>query len=121
MLREERLLKNIQLWRFAASVPFPVSNIKRIEDGLTEPRIGIAMRMLAALDVDAGSFMKNLALSQNWTNYAIPDGASGSLDMFSAKDLAVQGDTLRCFSKVLFGELFRRLRLACGITQAVVA
>lgn len=76
MLRKERDNRGIALWKFAASVPFPASNIQRIEVGITEPRIGIAMKMLAALDVDGGAFMQTLAEAQDWPKHEISgDGA----------------------------------------------
>lgn len=121
MLRQERLKRGLKLWKFAAMVPFPLSNIQRIEAGDTEPRIDVAMRMLAALNVKAGHFMRALAAQQDWTAHERPDESILKMmpelaaDLLQEKRLEIQS------SKTLFGLYLRKVRLACELTQAALA
>lgn len=121
MLRKEREEKGIPLWKFAASIPFPVANIHKIEAGRTEPRIGIAMKMLATLDADVGSFMQTLAEAQDWQRYPVPDGFSGEMLAVAAEKISSEQDTVAIASKTIFGAYFRLVRLACGLKQAQIA
>lgn len=121
MLRKERDNRGIPLWKFAASVPFPASNMQRIEVGITEPRIGVAMKMLAALYVNAGAFMQTLAEAQDWQKHEISgDGAVEKIEIVAQNMLTEEG-LLTHNPKAMFGLFFRRVRVACNITQAVIA
>lgn len=121
MLRKEREKRGIPLWKLAASVPFPASNLQRIETGITDPRIGIAMKMLTALDVDTGNFMQTLAEAQEWERCPIPDGFTAEMLAVAAEKISSEQDTVAIASKTIFGAYFRLVRLACGLKQAQIA
>lgn len=121
MLREERKRKNIPLWKLAASLPFPVSNLQRIEAGVTEPRIGLAMKTLVALNVDAGSFMQSLAELQSWQKYDAQAGIARGKIVTIAQNMLSEGDSVHPDSNALFGLFFRRVRVACNLTQTIIA
>ena len=65
-LREARLALEIPLWKFATAIPHHQGNIQRIERGIREPRIDLAMRCLLALKklkgLEIGTFMSSLAI-----------------------------------------------------------
>lgn len=121
MLRKEREEKGIPLWKFAASVPFPASNLQRIETGITEPRIGTAMKMLVTLDMDAGNFMQTLAEAQGWEKYPVPDGFAPEILDSIAEKVRSEQDAVAIAAKTIFGAYFRLVRLACGLKQAQIA
>lgn len=120
-LREERKRRNIPLWKFAATVPYPVSNVQRIETGVTEPRIGIAMKMLAALDVDVGAFMQTLAEAQDWQQYDSPNGYAGDKLASIVENMMTEDGILTHDPKLIYVLFFRRVRVSCKLTQAVIA
>lgn len=121
MLREERLKRQFPLWKFAARVPYPVSNITKIEKGLTEPRIGIALKMLVALGVDAGKFMQALAESQDWGEYETPEGIVGLQMGVTDGKCQSEEPPLEGGIKESYGAFLRQARLCARLTQVEVA
>lgn len=121
LIRLERLKRGMKLWKFAAAVPFPLSNIQRIESGNTEPRIGVAMNMLAALNVKAGPFMEALAKAQNWPFYGLDDSSLTSKLPELAEELLWERRNTIQSPKTEFGLFFKKVRLASGLTQTILA
>ena len=121
ILRKEREKKGIPLWKLAASVPFPASNLQRIETGITEPRICTAMKILATLGGDAGSFMQTLAESQSWDIYQAPERFSAEILAVILEELCAEGSVLDVCPKGLFGIYFRRVRVILELSQSAIA
>lgn len=120
-IREERERKNIRLWKFAASVPFPQSNIQRIETGRVEPRVGLAVRMVHALGLNAGEFMKALIETQGWGASPNPAGVAHPSQtdnklLIAENSLAILGSPAE-----IFGWLIKAARLSQDLTQTKVA
>ena len=65
LLREHRKAKGLSLWKFSVAIPYRQANIQRIERGLVEPRVRLAMRLLTVLEVDVGAFMDEMAVKEN--------------------------------------------------------
>lgn len=121
LIREEREKRQIPLWRFASSVPFPQSNIQRIESGKTEPRIGLAVRMVHALGADVGEFMTRLMEVQDFgaSPNQVDEGNDPQRDMSvlsSENSLVISGAPAE-----VFGLLIKEARMARGLTQAKLA
>lgn len=121
LLREERNKKDIPLWQLAAKIPFPASNMQRIETGITEPRLILAMKILGVLEVDAGNFMLILAEWQGWQKYEIPDGFIDKKFDLSWQNLATEDYPYHINRKALFGFYFRKLRKFLGLSQNTIA
>lgn len=115
----ERERKNLPLWKFAAAIPFPQSNISRIEQGLTEPRIGLVMQMLNVLDLDTGAFMRNLTSQMELSAAESPAMDRPDLPF---SELATEMSDGRAVSPAaIFGILLKNARVACHKTQLQVA
>ena len=54
-------------WHVAATAGYHVTNLSKIEKGLYQPGIGLALRLLQALGVDVGEFFQGL-----WDEVAPP-------------------------------------------------
>ncbi len=65
LLREHRKAKGLSLWKFSVAIPYRQANIQRIERGLVEPRVRLAMRLLTVLGVDVGAFMEEMAVKED--------------------------------------------------------
>ena len=118
-VRAKRVRRGLPLWKLAAAVPFPQSNVQRIEAGVTEPRIGLAMRMLIALDVDAGRAMRDIAARMEIVSAALPEGEPLGVLLSEIVKTVIDDDAKT--PAALFGLLLRGVRLAMGRTQAQVA
>lgn len=118
IFREQRKKQGISLWSLAIRIPYRPANIQRIERGLHEPRIGLAIRMLSALDVDAGHVFNELArreglLLGNARQRPLMDWESVKWELFRKKKL----DQARS----PFGFFLRETRMLMGRTQKAVA
>lgn len=119
LIRLERERKNIPLWKLAATIPFPQSNVNRIELGQTEPRIGLAMRILFALEVQAGDFMLNLAIQMKLLPDKAVEGDRPELPFLGLENENLCRDTVTPAS--IFGLMLKQARIANNKTQSQVA
>ncbi len=114
-LREERRRRGILLWKFAASIPFPQSNIQRMERGNAEPRVGLAVRMVNALGVNVGEFMAAFMLEQGWGASPVEQARAHSPD---SPQLALSASGSPA---AIFGFLLKQARLANNLNQMKIA
>lgn len=119
LIRLERERKNIPLWKLAATIPFPQSNVNRIELGQTEPRIGLAMRILYALGVQAGDFMQNLAIQIKLLPDKAMDGRRPEIPFFELENEILC--RVAATPAAIFGALLKQARIANKKTQLQVA
>lgn len=120
-LREERRRRGILLWKFAASIPFPQSNIQRMERGNAEPRVGLAVRMVNALGVNVGEFMAAFMLEQGWGASPVEQARAHSP---GSPQLALSAENMSTISgspAAVFGFLLKQTRLANNLNQMKLA
>ena len=116
LLREYRQKHGISLWNLAIRVPYRQGNLQRIERGITEPRVGLAMRLLMAIGVDTGNFMLNLAIN-----------AGLRIDAGETRTRRTEGDGIENLlpehrqNAAYFGYLLRKTRLIYGQSQKNLA
>jgi len=117
-LREERKRRGIPLWKFAASIPFPQSNIQRMERGNAEPRVGLAVRMVNGLGANAGEFMTAFILEQGWgaSPFELPPEYSPD-----TLKMALLAENTSGSPAVIFGSLLKQARLANNLNQTKIA
>ena len=116
MLREARKRCGMPIWRVAATAPHHQGNLQRIERGITEPRVGLALRLLMAIGVDTGSFMENLAIKAGWRQHpgeSHPPRADANAVVVRIADSKED--------VIPFGPLLRRTRLVYGQSQKHLA
>lgn len=56
-----RKRREISLWQLCLRLHYHPRNVQRIENGQQEPRLGLALKMVAALGADMGAFFAELA------------------------------------------------------------
>lgn len=119
VFREQRVIQGISLWNLALAIPYRQGNIQRIERGLHEPRLGLAMRMLSAIGVDAGLVLEELARAEGLLpGKEEPAGETGPKPFHARmSDSEKSGDT----EVHPFGGLLRECRLEHGKSQKLVA
>lgn len=120
-LREERKRKGILLWKFAANIPFPQSNIQRIESGNAEPRVGLAVRMVNALGVNVGEFIAAFIREQGWGSSPVEQAQAHSSDCPPLLALSINMSDSSGSPAVIFGFLLKQARLANNLNQTKIA
>lgn len=122
-LRNERKRRGVLLWKFAASIPFPQSNVQRMESGNAEPRIGLAVRMVHALGANVGEFMTAFMLEQRWGSSPVELSLEASSDALQPPPPNFAGNMSGSSSSpaVIFGLLLKQARLANNLNQAQIA
>ena len=75
MFRREREQKKVSQWAVAIRLQYHMRNIQRIEGGLRQPGVRLALRMAAVADADTGEFFE--ALFEEVAS-AVRDGASSA-------------------------------------------
>lgn len=113
--RTMREQQGVSLWRLSVGLPYPQGNIQRIERGLHEPRIELALRLITALGLNAGGVLDDLARQEGWIGeesgvqpYSVAHAKRGSPDEALA-------------DACLLGPLLRERRLLYGKSQKCVA
>lgn len=106
------------MWNLAIRIPYRQANIQRIERGLHEPRVGLAIQMLNALGVDAGCVLNELAVREGLIHGHVKqiewiDWKKLQLDVFQ---MEIVGN-----ARSPFGLFLRASRVASGRTQKAVA
>lgn len=120
-LREERRRRGILLWKFAASIPHPQSNIQRMERGKAEPRLGLAVRMVNALGVNVGEFMADLLQKQGWGASPYAQHLEQPQDSFPMQAQPENQAEISNTPAVIFGLLLKEARLARNLNQMKIA
>ena len=116
MFREQRKAQGISIWTLALRLPYRQGNIQRIERGLHEPRIGLAIRMLSAIEVNAGTVLETLARQER-----LLDGEEENVHFLEPDPVEWESyDRLKAV-KCPFGPLLRECRLEYGTSQRIVA
>lgn len=115
MFRREREQKKISQWTVAVRLQHHTRNIQRIEGGLRQPGVLLALRMVVAVDADPGKFFETLF--EESVGEAL-DGASSPTTRVSVTYQplgAIEG------LKSIFGPLLAQARLAVGMSQTAMA
>ena len=119
LIRKERERKKLPLWQFAAKIPFPQSNVSRIELGLSEPRIGLVMKMLNALEIPSGVCLHKLAEELDICKNQKYERVASDVPLLElTRDICTDASDS---SAVIFGILLKTARLANDKTQVQVA
>ena len=63
MFRREREQKKISQWTVSVRLQHHTRNIQRIEGGLRQPGVLLALRMVVAVDAEPGDFFETLLKS----------------------------------------------------------
>lgn len=58
MFRREREQKKVSQWAVAIRLQYHTRNIQRVEGGLRQPGVRLALRMAAVVDADTGEFFE---------------------------------------------------------------
>ena len=115
MFRREREQKKISQWTVSVRLQHHTRNIQRIEGGLRQPGVLLALRMVVAVDAEPGEFFETLF--EESVGEAL-DGASSPTTRVSVTYQplgAVEG------LKSIFGPLLAQARLAVGMSQTAMA
>ena len=115
MFRQEREQKEISQWTVSVRLQHHTRNIQRIEGGLRQPGVLLALRMVVAVDAEPGEFFETLF--EESVGEAL-DGASSPTTRVSVTYQplgAVEG------LKSIFGPLLTQARLAVGMSQTAMA
>lgn len=118
IFREQRKIQGISLWNLAIRIPYRQANIQRIERGLHEPRISLAIQMLSALGVDAGCVLNELAMREGLLHDHVKQVQR--IDWERLQWDVFQTETVNN-ARSPFGLFLRASRLASGRTQKAVA
>lgn len=102
--------RNITQWHVAANAGYHVTNLCKIEKGLYQPGVNLALRLLSVLGVDTGAFFEQLWWSSQDVAPA-PLRGSQPTTRVELRSFSVEG--LRC----PFGPLLLQARLATGMAQ----
>lgn len=109
-----RLRRNISQWTLAVRIPYHIRNIQRIEKGLSQPGVSLALKLLQALDVRPGDFLSALAEEHAGE---LPSRVS-TLPEVSVHYIKPAPDTGR---KSIFGLMLNQARVATGVSQTTMA
>lgn len=112
--RREREKKGFSFWELVYRAAYYPANIKRIEQGTTQPSVQMAFRMLDAIAVEPGSFMASLAREHA---DKLPQSHSGMARVAVHYTVV----PLRDAQKSLFGPLLAQARLAASVSQTAMA
>lgn len=109
-----RLRKNLSQWSVAVKIPYHIRNIQRIEQGITQPGVTLAFKLLRALEMHPGDFLQNLAERYSTE---LPQSLSVVNDHLIDFDRPFLADT----QKSLFGTLLYRIRTQAKVSQTAMA
>lgn len=113
--RRERQQREISQWMLAKRLDYHTRNIQRIEGGLRQPGVELALRMLEAIGADPGEFFRLLCVEATEKSDTTPSVLPGSVDVAYQKPEAAEG--MRSF----FGPLLVQARQAAGMSQTAMA
>lgn len=109
-----RLAKNLSQWDIALKIPYHIRNIQRIEQGVSQPGISLAFKLIQALNAQPGEFLSELA-----TKYkAIFPTSISPLNQISISYILPDTQEI---PKSLFGPLLLQARVASCISQTAMA
>lgn len=112
-------------WLLAARCEVVAANLRKIEKGVTQPSITLAVRLLMATGADVGSCMTVLAYDA-FSTVAAPDKpllvTSCNKDVDdSFRSALVQCHEETCFTKHVFGRFLKEARTFYGVSQKKLA
>ena len=113
-----RKSKNISQWQLAVLSQYNVTNLRKIEKGLTQPGIMLAMRLVALTGADVALFFEDLARA------VVPPSPPEKEGVAASKGTSLSDDFSGIFSsqvRCLFGPFFKMVRLQRQISQKIVS
>ena len=112
--RHERKAKNISQWHIVHEMGNYLANIQRIEAGIQQPGVHLALRLISAIGVQPGDFMQKLACE---LLHYLPQNLSpiGHVQISYEMPLLKEGQ------KSLFGLFLVQARLAGVVSQTAMA
>lgn len=114
LYREYRTARHISLWQVVHRLGYYLANIQRIEAGIQQPGVLLALRLLNAIEADAGRFMQELAMA----NVAsLPQCVAPQHGV----EVAYRMPKLQEGQKSFFGPLLLQAREAAGVSQTGIA
>jgi len=121
-LVEVRKLHNISQSGLSILAKFNVTNLRKIEKGVMQPGVSIAVRLVAATGADVGNFFQGFAEDNGLIPSSGVPGSGNAAESVSALIKGLQLPTEKRHEiKSIFGLLFKKVRLYYGVTQKVVA
>ena len=115
MFRQEREQKEISQWTVSVRLQHHTRNIQRIEGGLRQPGVLLALRMVAAVGTDPGEFFEALSPKIARERY------DGLLSPTKRVRVTYQPPEATEGLKSLFGPLLVQARQAVGMSQTAMA
>ncbi len=112
--RRERQVKSVSLWQVVHRLNYYLANLQRIESGRQQPGVGLAFRMIDAIDVNAGDFMARLA-ADNFER--LPVSVSSLAKVLP--DYVKPG--LAAGRKSMFGPMLLQARMAAEVSQTAMS
>lgn len=113
--RREREQRKISQWTVSVRLQYHTRNIQRIEGGLRQPGVLLALRMVAAVDADPGKFFETLCQKIASERY------DGLLSPTKRVRVTYQPPEATEGLKSLFGPLLAQARQAVGMSQTAMA
>ena len=107
--RREREQRKISQWTVSVRLQYHTRNIQRIEGGLRQPGVLLALRMVAAVDADPGKFFETLCQKIASERY------DGLLSPTKRVRVTYQPPEATEGLKSLFGPLLVQARQAVGM------
>lgn len=114
LFREWRLAADISLWGLALKMSYHIRNLQRIEKGVQQPGVNLALRLLDAIGAEPGMFMQKLA--QGCLS-CLPK----SLSLMSPVMISYEMPQMREGQKSLFGLFLVQARVAGAVSQTAMA
>lgn len=113
--RQERIQRNVSQWTLAVRLPYHIRNLQRIEGGLRQPGVMLALRMVVGLGAAPGDFFQRL-LEGDLTRSLCPaeQPPEPVPVMYHPPEV---GEDAKC----LFGPLLVQARAAGGVSQTAMA
>lgn len=111
---ELRTARQLTQWHVSATARYHVTNLSKVEKGLHQPGVMLAVRLVAVTGADVGEFFQRL-----WEQSLSTTGAD-ALHQASMPDVdmaALRAEGVRC----PFGPLLLQVRLHNGIPQRQIA
>ena len=115
MFRREREQKKISQWTVSVRLQHHTRNIQRIEGGLRQPGVLLALRMVVAVDAEPGDFFETL--------FEESVGEACDEVLSPPQRVSVTYQPLGAVEglKSIFGPLLAQARLAVGMSQTAMA
>lgn len=113
--RQERVKLNVSQWTLAMRLRYHIRNLQRIEGGVRQPGVMLALRMVLAVGAVPGDFFQKLHVDDAMLNRRSVEQPSGLVAATYRTPEMEEGATCP------FGPLLAQARKARGVSQTAMA